>query len=85
MAPVVMECTDNLTISTEEHFGPICQVYKFKTEDEVIKRANNTDLGLAAGLFTNDHNRVKRVSDALEAGTGRIIPIIIVFVKTEVK
>lgn len=80
-----MECTDNLTISTEEHFGPICQVYKFKTEDEVIKRANNTDLGLAAGLFTNDHNRVKRVSDALEAGTGRIIPIIIVFVKTEVK
>ena len=71
MAPVVMECTDNLTISTEEHFGPICQVYKFKTEDEVIKRANNTDLGLAAGLFTNDHNRVKRVSDALEAGTGK--------------
>ena len=70
MDPVVMECTDDMTITTEEHFGPICQLYKFGSESEAIERANNSDLGLAAGVFTNDHNRVERVTHALDAGTG---------------
>ena len=71
MSPVVMECTDDMTITTEEHFGPICQLYKFSTEQEALERANNSELGLAAGVFTNDHNRVDRVTHALDAGTGK--------------
>ena len=71
MNPAVVECTDDMTITTEEHFGPICQLYKFGSEAEAIERANNSDLGLAAGVFTNDHNRVERVTHALDAGTGK--------------
>jgi len=69
MNPCVMECSDEMTITKEEHFGPVLQLYKFKTEDEAVMRANATELGLAAGVFSNDHYTLQRVGDALEAGT----------------
>lgn len=53
MTPCLMdECTDEMEIIREEHFGPIMCVMKFKDEDEVIQRANNTPTGLAGAVFT---------------------------------
>ena len=53
MSPCVMDnCHDDMTIIKEEHFGPIMSVMKFESEEEVIKRANDTPYGLAGGAFT---------------------------------
>ncbi len=53
MSPCVMtDCHDDMTIVKEEHFGPIMSVLKFKSEEEVIHRANNTKYGLSGGAFT---------------------------------
>lgn len=61
--------TDEMRIAREEIFGPVMSVLKFATEDEVVARANATEFGLAAGVFTQDITRAHRVIDALEAGT----------------
>ncbi len=61
-------CTDDMTIVREEIFGPVMSVLKFRDEAEVIKRANDTEYGLAAGIFTRDLARGHRVIDQLEAG-----------------
>ncbi|MEM1233403.1 MAG: betaine-aldehyde dehydrogenase, partial [Pseudomonadota bacterium] len=61
--------TDSMTIAREEIFGPVLSVLNFETEEEAIKRANATDLGLAGGVFTRDLARAHRVVGALEAGT----------------
>ena len=66
---VFSNVTDDMTIAKEEIFGPVMSVFEFETEDEVITRANNTDLGLAGGVFTNNIQRAHRVVDELEAGT----------------
>ncbi|GAA3865031.1 betaine-aldehyde dehydrogenase [Celeribacter arenosi] len=60
---------DNMTIAREEIFGPVMSVLKFSTEDEAVARANATDFGLAAGVFTRDLTRAHRVAAAFEAGT----------------
>ncbi|KAM9330702.1 uncharacterized protein PAF06_017093 [Gastrophryne carolinensis] len=60
---------DEMRIAKEEIFGPVQQILKFKTIDEVIKRANNTTYGLAAGVFTKDLDKAITVSNALQAGT----------------
>jgi betaine-aldehyde dehydrogenase len=61
--------TDGMTVAREEIFGPVMCVLDFDDEDEVVARANATDLGLAAGVFTRDMARAHRVADAMEAGT----------------
>ena len=66
MIPKIFECSDGLTISKEEVFGPLLQLYKFDTEEEVFRRANQTELGLAAGIFTNDFHRIQRFKDTIE-------------------
>ena len=66
---VFSDVTDEMTIAKEEIFGPVMSVFDFENEDEVIARANDTDLGLAGGVFTNDIKRAHRVVDQLEAGT----------------
>jgi betaine-aldehyde dehydrogenase len=66
---VFADVTDDMTIAREEIFGPVMSVLEFETEQEVIIRANDTELGLAAGVFTNDIKRAHRVIDQLEAGT----------------
>ena len=66
---VFADVTDDMTIAREEIFGPVMSVLDFDTEEEVITRANNTDLGLAAGVFTQDITRAHRVVKAMQAGT----------------
>lgn len=46
------DCTDEMTCVKEEIFGPVMSVLSFETEEEVLQRANDTTMGLAAGVFT---------------------------------
>ncbi len=62
-------CTNDMRIVQEEVFGPVISVESFETEDEVVKRANSTIYGLAAGFWTTDAARMQRVSKALRFGT----------------
>ncbi|MBX8529889.1 betaine-aldehyde dehydrogenase [Pseudomonas cichorii] len=69
VAPTVFtDCTDEMTIVREEIFGPVMSILGYDSEDEVIRRANDTDFGLAAGIVTRDLNRAHRVIHQLEAG-----------------
>jgi len=63
------DCSDSMTMVREEIFGPVMSVLAFDTEEEVVERANATDFGLAAGVFTNDLTRAHRVIAQLQAGT----------------
>ncbi|XP_047312300.1 benzaldehyde dehydrogenase, mitochondrial-like isoform X2 [Impatiens glandulifera] len=60
---------DDMLIAKDEIFGPVQSILKFKDIDDVIKRANNTQYGLAAGVFTKDVNTANRLSRALRVGT----------------
>ncbi len=66
---VFAEVTDQMTLAREEVFGPVMAVLDFETEEEVIARANATQFGLAAGVFTADLARGHRVIGQLQAGT----------------
>ncbi|MCO5162793.1 MAG: betaine-aldehyde dehydrogenase [Mesorhizobium sp.] len=61
--------TDDMTIAREEIFGPVMSVLSFDAEDEVVARANDTEFGLSAGVFTKDMARAHRVAADLQAGT----------------
>ena len=66
---IFTDCTDAMTIVREEIFGPVMAVLDFEDEVEVVARANATEFGLSAGVFTNDLTRAHRVVAQLEAGT----------------
>jgi betaine-aldehyde dehydrogenase len=66
---VFTDCTDDMTIVREEIFGPVMAVLDFEHEAEVVVRANATEFGLSAGVFTKDLTRAHRVVAQLEAGT----------------
>ena len=66
---VFADVTDGMTIAREEIFGPVMSVLDFDTEEEVIERANDTEFGLSAGVFTKDFSRAHRVIGKLEAGS----------------
>lgn len=69
VAPTIFtDCTDEMTIVREEIFGPVMSVLVFDDEQEVIKRANDTTLGLAAGVFSQNIQRAHRVIHQLQAG-----------------
>jgi betaine-aldehyde dehydrogenase len=69
VAPTIFtDCTDEMTLTKEEIFGPVMSVLTFSDEDEVIRRANDTRLGLAAGVFTQDITRAHRVIHQMQAG-----------------
>ncbi|WP_136248978.1 betaine-aldehyde dehydrogenase [Halomonas borealis] len=68
-APTVFtDCSDQMRIVREEIFGPVMSILAFDDEEEVIRRANDTAYGLAAGVFTEGLNRAHRVIHRLEAG-----------------
>ncbi|MGW6300703.1 NAD-dependent succinate-semialdehyde dehydrogenase [Peribacillus butanolivorans] len=68
-APTVLtNTTEDMLVNREETFGPVASFMSFKTEEEVLSRANNSQFGLAAYFFTNDVNRVTRISESLEYG-----------------
>src|SRR6056297_698277 len=66
---IFADVTDDMTIAREEIFGPVLSVLDFDDEDEVIARANATDYGLSAGVYTCDLQRAHRVIARLEAGS----------------
>ncbi|KAL3831800.1 hypothetical protein ACJMK2_023504 [Sinanodonta woodiana] len=66
---VFTDCLDNMTVVREEIFGSVMSVLSFDTEEEVIARANDTEFGLAGGVFTNNLQRAHRVISKMEAGS----------------
>jgi len=65
---IFTDCKDEMTICREEIFGPVMSVLTFKEEEEVIGRANSVEVGLAAGVFTQNIQRAHRVIHQLQAG-----------------
>jgi aldehyde dehydrogenase (NAD+) len=61
--------TDDMTIAREEIFGPVMSILKFRTLDEAIRRANKTNYGLAAGIFTQDIDTALKFANLVKAGT----------------
>ena len=66
---VFADVTDDMTIAREEIFGPVLSVLDFDTEEEALARANDTEFGLAAGVFTSDLTRAHRMVAGFDAGT----------------
>jgi len=65
---VLSQATEDMLLASEETFGPVAALFRFSSEAEAIRRANDTPYGLAAYIFTLDVNRAFRVSEALESG-----------------
>jgi len=66
---VFADVRDDMAIAREEIFGPVMAVLDFEDEDDVMARANDTEFGLAAGVFTRDLARAHRVAAGFQAGT----------------
>jgi aldehyde dehydrogenase len=66
--PTLMKGTNNMRVFQEEIFGPVVGVTTFKTEEEALAIANDTEYGLGAGLWTRDINRAFRMGRAIQAG-----------------
>ena len=67
--PTILADVDaSMLVATEETFGPLAPLFRFKTEAEVIAMANDTEFGLAAYFYSRDIGRVWRVAEALESG-----------------
>ncbi len=65
---LIRDVTTDMAVAREETFGPVAPLFKFKTEDEAIAMANNTEFGLACYFYTRDIGRVWRVAEGLEYG-----------------
>jgi succinate-semialdehyde dehydrogenase/glutarate-semialdehyde dehydrogenase len=65
---ILADVDSSMQVATEETFGPLAPLFRFKTEDEVIAMANDTEFGLAAYFYSRDIGRVWRVAEALETG-----------------
>lgn len=65
---IITDCTNKMHLSKEEIFGPVSSVFIFETEEEAIEMANDTEYGLAAYFFSENINRVIRVSERLQYG-----------------
>src|SRR6185437_11968961 len=78
---VLTNVTTDMVVTREETFGPVAPLFRFKTEDEAVRMANDTEFGLAAYFYSRDIGRIWRVSEALEYG---IVGINTGFISTEV-
>jgi succinate-semialdehyde dehydrogenase/glutarate-semialdehyde dehydrogenase len=65
---ILVDVPDNAAVAKEETFGPLAPLFRFTQEDDVVRRANDTEFGLAAYFYTRDLSRVFRVGEALEYG-----------------
>ena len=63
------QVTDDMAIATDEIFGPVMNILTFRDFDEVINRANQTDFGLAAAVWTRDISKAHRLANSVRAGT----------------
>jgi succinate-semialdehyde dehydrogenase/glutarate-semialdehyde dehydrogenase len=75
---VLTGATSQMKCFQEETFGPLAPLFKFKTEEEAIKLANDTEYGLASFICTTNVGRIWRVSEALEYGMVGVNSIAIV-------
>lgn len=66
---VFADVKDNMTIAKKEIFGPVQQIMRFKDLEEVVERANNSEYGLAASVFTKDLDKANFLVNSLRAGT----------------
>ncbi len=66
---VFSDVQDNMKIAREEIFGPVLSVIRFKTIDEVVRRANTTPYGLAAAVWTRDITKAHAIANGVKAGT----------------
>jgi betaine-aldehyde dehydrogenase len=70
VAPTVFAgVTDDMSLARNEIFGPVMSVLSFETEEEAVRRANDTEFGLSGAVFTRDLTRAHRVVGALQAGS----------------
>ncbi len=65
---VLTNVTTDMKITHEETFGPVAPLYRFKTEEELLKLANDTEYGLAAYFYSRDIGRIWRIAEGLESG-----------------
>ncbi|CAG8132154.1 unnamed protein product [Penicillium salamii] len=65
---ILGDVNDSMKVTSEETFGPVAALSRFSSEEEVVKRANNCEVGLASYLMTNDLGKAHRVSEQLEFG-----------------
>lgn len=65
---IIADAKPSMRVFSEEIFGPVAPIFRFSNEEEVIELANNTEYGLAAYFYTENMNRMWRVSEALEYG-----------------
>ena len=65
---VLAGVTTDMKVTHEETFGPVAPLYRFKTEEELLKLANNTEYGLASYFYSRDIGRIWRVAEGLESG-----------------
>jgi succinate-semialdehyde dehydrogenase/glutarate-semialdehyde dehydrogenase len=65
---VLADVTAGMQVAREETFGPLAPLFRFKTEDEVVKLVNDTEFGLASYFYSRDIGRVWRVAEAIETG-----------------
>ena len=65
---IIVDVTPEMKVAKEETFGPLAPVFRFKTEEQAIAMANDTEFGLASYFYTRDAGRIWRVGEALEYG-----------------
>lgn len=65
---VIRDMSPEMDMASQETFGPVAGLFPFETEEEVVRMANNTDVGLAGYFFSRDIERVHRIAEALEVG-----------------
>ncbi len=65
---VMVDMTTDMLVASEETFGPLSPIFRFKTDDEAIALANDTEFGLVSYFYSRDIGRIWRVAEALEAG-----------------
>jgi len=65
---VLADVTPAMKVAKEETFGPLAPIFKFSSDDEVVRLANDTEFGLAAYFYSRDIGRIWRVAEALEYG-----------------
>ncbi|SDG90575.1 MULTISPECIES: NAD-dependent succinate-semialdehyde dehydrogenase [unclassified Duganella] len=65
---VIADINDDMLVAKEETFGPLAPLFRFKTDEEAIALANNTEFGLASYFYSRDVGRIWRVAEGLESG-----------------
>jgi len=65
---ILSDVTPDMAVAKEETFGPVAPLFRFSTEEEAIRMANDTEVGLASYFYTRDIGRIWRVGEALEYG-----------------